>query len=155
MTQESETTGQYEQSMTMHGSPDQIFDFVSNVSNLPKYLPTTEHAETQSHDRVIVEGGGDGFHYRADGYLRPDRDNYKMEWGADERYYSGRLQIEPHGNDRSNVTVSLRFSGRPPGAPEGEGPNEAQINEGLRKALESIENHVTGTGGKEKTSVEK
>lgn len=154
MSDQNEVQGQYEQSMTIHASADQIFDFVSDVSNLPKYLPTTKHAERQAEDRVIVEGGGDDFHYRADGYLRPDRDNYKMEWGADERYYSGRLQIEPQGDDSANVSVSLRFSGSPPGAPEGQGPSKEQINDGIRKALESIENFVTGTGGKVKPDVE-
>ena len=150
----TEQQGQFEQSMTIHAAPDAIFDFVSDVSNLPKYLPTTKHAESQGSDRVVVEGGGDDFHYRADGFLRPNRDNYTMEWGADERYYSGQLEIKPHGDNASNVRVRLSFRGAPPGAPEGQGPSAEQINDGIHKSLESIENHVTGKGGKVKPEVE-
>lgn len=151
----TETQSQFQQSMTIHAAPDEIFDFVSDVSNLPKYLPTTKHAEAQGPERVIVEGGGDDFHYRADGFLRANRDDYTMDWGADERYYSGHLAITPNGNTASNVSVSLSFRGSPPGAPEGQGPSAEQINDGIHKALESIENHVTGKGGKVKPEVEK
>jgi hypothetical protein len=43
--------------------------------------------------------------------------------------------------------VQISFKQKP-GSGETQ-PSDDDINEGLVKALESIENHVTGTGGKE------
>lgn len=145
---------EYEQSMSIQASPDQIFDFVADIGNLPKYLPTTKSAQSQGEDRVQVQGSAEGHQYNADGYLRPDRGNYRLEWGADEQYYSGHLQIEPNGDSASNVTVHISLRGTPPGADPSDKPADSQIQEGLVTALQSIQNHVTGQGGKVKPSVE-
>jgi hypothetical protein len=130
-----------------------IFDFVADVRNLPKYLPTTKHAEPQQGERVRVQGEAAGHHYDSDGFMRADRHAYRLEWGADERYYSGYLQITPEGANAANVTVHLAFRGHPPGADPSDAPSRADINEGIMKSLQSIENQVTGTGGKEEPSV--
>jgi uncharacterized protein YndB with AHSA1/START domain len=46
----------YEHSLTIEASPETVFDFVSDIANLPKYLPTTHHAEAQPGGRVRVQG---------------------------------------------------------------------------------------------------
>lgn len=73
-----------------------------------------------------------------------------MVWGSDEGHYSGELRITPHSgaSTASEVEVRIWFRGGRPGG-DGHGPSDADINEGLVKALHSIENHVTGSGGKE------
>ena len=138
----------YEHTMTIQAPPDAIFDFVADIRNLPKYLPTTKSAQPQGQDRVRIQGGGEGFQYDSDGYLRPDRDAHRLEWGADEHYYSGFLQIAPKGDQSSDVTVHVAFRSPPPGAERGDGPSDEDIHEGLVAALESIQNNVTGEGGK-------
>lgn len=149
MTERQSQQGQYEESLTIPAPPDTIFDFVADVRNLPDYLPTTTNAQPQQGERVRVQGKAAGHPYDADGFLRADRDRYQLEWGADEGYYAGQLQIRPLGNEQSDVTVRLTFTGSPPGADHGEGPSEADIREGMRNALESINNQVTGQGGKQ------
>jgi uncharacterized protein YndB with AHSA1/START domain len=139
---------EYEHRMTISAPPDVVFDFVADVCNLPKYLPTTKAAQPQAGDRVRVQGGGHDFSYDSDGYLRADRANYRLEWGADERYYSGFLQITPQGSE-SDVTVHISLHGTPSGKP----PSDADIREGLVTALNSIQNYVTGQGGKEEHPV--
>ncbi len=141
----------YEHSMTITAPADAIFDFVADVSNLPKYLPTTKHAQSQGQDRVRVAGEAQGNHYEADGYLRPDRARHRLEWGADEQYYSGHLEIHPHG-DTSEVTVHISLRGKTPESSASNQPSDAQIQEALRTALESIQNQVTGQGGKKEPS---
>lgn len=64
---------EYVQSMTIHASPDMIFAFVSDVRNLPSYLPTTKEAAPQDGERVWVHGSAHGHEYEADGFLRPNR----------------------------------------------------------------------------------
>lgn len=144
--------GEYEESLTVRASPDQVFDFVADVRNMPRYLPATKDAQAQGEDRVRVQGEAQGHRYDSDGYLRRNSESNRLEWGADEGYYSGWLQARPDG-DGSEVTVHISLRGRPPGAPEGNAPAPGQVQEGLRKGLESIRNQLEGRGGKEEPSV--
>lgn len=151
---------EFEHSTTIQASPDEIFAFIAKVENLPKYLPTTKSAQPQSGERVRVQGEAQGHAYDADGYFRRDETRHRLEWGADEGYYSGWLEVEAQAAG-SQMTVHLSFSGGPP-AGEGdapgegnqEGPNREQIQEGLVKALESIKNFLEEgrSGGKEEPS---
>lgn len=140
---------EFEQSLRMAAPPDSVLAFVSDVRNLPRYVPTTKEAQSQGPERVHVAGDAQGHHYDADGYLR--RKDGGLEWGADEGYYNGWLRVEPDG-EGSQVTVGISLRGHPPGADPGEAPSEDQINEGLVKGLESIRNQVEGRGGKEEPS---
>lgn len=143
--------GEYEESLTVGASADTVIDFVADVSNLPKYMPTTKAAQSQGEDRVRVQGDAQGHHYDSDGYLRRATEQGRLEWGADEGYYSGWLQVRPEG-EGANVTVHISLRGAPPGADPDSAPAPEQIQEGLRKSLESIRNHVEGRGGKEEPS---
>jgi len=137
----------FEETMAVHAAPDVVFAFVADVANLPKYLPTTKQAMAQGEERVRVRGEADGHPYDADGFLRADWDAHRLAWGADERYYSGELEVRPDETDSvSLVTVRLHFSERPGGE---QGPSDEEIREGLRAALRSIENYVTGEARKE------
>lgn len=145
---------EYEASLTINAPTQEIFDFISDISNLPKYLPTTKSAQPQGENRVRVQGEANGHQYDADGYLRPNEEQMRLEWGADEGYYNGWMQIVEESDETSTITVHISLRGKPPGAPSDEGPPDAQIQEGLQKSLQSIQNFVEGTGGKEKPSAE-
>lgn len=78
--------------------------------------------------------------------------------GADERYYSGWLEVTEQGQD-STMTMHLSFSGGTPrragDAPgEGDAPSPEDVQEGLVKALKSIKNFVEEgrSSGKEEPS---
>lgn len=79
MTEQAQLPGKFEQSTTIHASSDTIFDFVADVRNMPKYLPTTKHAHAQQGDRVCVQGEAARHPYDADGYLHTDRSRYRMD----------------------------------------------------------------------------
>ena len=141
--------GEFDESMRIDAPATQVFDFVSKVQNLPKYLPTTRNATAEQGGRVHVRGEAEGHSYDADGYLRADREHMRLEWGADERHYKGSLEVTPRGKQAAEVRVHLSFSGGGPGRNAGnDGPSPEQVKEGIRQALRSIENHVTGRGGK-------
>ena len=151
---------EFEHSTTIDASPDDVYAFMSKVENLPKYLPTTHSAQPQQGDRVRVQGEAQGHEYDADGFFRTDKDAHRIEWGADEQYYSGWLEVAGQG-ENSTMTVHLSFSGGPPAgegdAPSDESnnaPNRDEIQEGLVKSLESIKNFVEEgrSGGKEEPS---
>ena len=139
---------QYEQSLSINAKPDAILDFISDIKNLPKYLPTTKSAQSQGPDRVQVQGSAHGHAYNADGYLRCDRARKRIEWGSDEGHYSGWMSVSDAGSDASStVTVSIQMSQKP-GQGSGRAPSDSDINEGLQKSLESIKNYMEKDGGK-------
>ncbi len=150
--------GEYERSISINASREQIENFVSDVQNLPRYLPTTKHAEPEQGERVRVQGETPtGHHYDADGYFRIDRNTHRMEWGSDgEQRYSGRLEFQgPEGDFPTQVFVHLSFDPPPQvgqAMAQRTGSQEETINEGLDKALQSIKNILEGTGGKEEVS---
>ncbi len=132
----------------MDAPADAVYDFVADIANMPKYMPTTKSAESAGDERVRVQGGGDGFQYDSEGYLRRNADDDTLEWGADEDVYNGSMKVDDEG-DGSKVTIKLVFKGD-----KYKDIPSAHINEGLSAALASIKNHVEGTGGKVKPSVE-
>ncbi len=137
--------GEYEENITVRAPAARIFDFVSDVSNMPKYLPTTKHAETQGTDRVHVAGSAHGHDYDADGFLRADRGKQRMEWGSDEHDYSGWMTVREN-DGAAAVTVHISMHKKPGGA---HAPSPADVREGIRKGLESIKQQCEGTGGKQ------
>ena len=129
----------------MRARPDDVLAFVSDIRNMPRYMPTTKQAEDAGPERVHVAGEANGHPYDAEGYLR--RKDGGLEWGSDEGGYNGWLKVRPEG-DSTAVTIGISLRGGPPGADPSQAPSDDDINEGLRKGLESIKNQVEGTGGK-------
>ncbi len=140
---------EYRHTMVIHASADEVFDFVSEVSHMPEYMPTTLQAERQGPDRVRVKGEVRGREYDSDGYLRVDPRSHRMEWGADEGYYSGNLQVNDLG-DHCEVTITLSMRGT---TRSGERPPDEAFEDGIERALRSIKNHCEGRGGKVESPV--
>lgn len=142
---------EYEHSAFVQASPEAVFDYISDVGNMPQYLPTTHHAEPQGEGRVRVQGEAKGHQYDSDGWIRVDQTEFRMEWGSDgEHHYTGWMEVE--GDEAgSEVTVHLSFEPRPEEKErmaEGAGSHNAAIQQGLEAALKSIKNLVEGKGGK-------
>ena len=143
---------EYERSITINATRKQIEDFVSDFSNLPKYVPTTHSAQPQQGDRVRIQGETPtGLSYDADGYFRTNGN--RLEWGSDgENQYSGWMEFKGNANEApSEVTVHL--SATPPPQAKQEmakvsGSADETINQGLEKSLQSIKNLLEGQGGK-------
>jgi uncharacterized protein YndB with AHSA1/START domain len=143
VTQQERSAREYEHTLMINAPEEQVFAFVSQVENLPKYLPTTKHAEPQGTDRVRVQGEANGHQYNDDGYLRVDRASHRMEWGADEHDYAGSMTVDGSGG-QSEVRVQLTFRGG-----EHIPDQDERVQRGLVAALESIKNQVEGRGGKQ------
>ncbi len=145
----------YHHTITVNCDADQVFEFVSNPANLPKYLPTVHDARPQGEDRVEVSGQAAGHTYHSDGPFNVDREAKSMTWGSDgENHYKGRLEVSEDGG-MSLIDVTLSFDPRPDQDQQFEsqtGSRDRTIDEGIRAALESIRNHCEGTGTKVKSS---
>jgi hypothetical protein len=143
---------EYERSRLVQASPDDVFEFVSNPNNLATFLPTVDTVEPQAEGRVEVHGEVRGRSYEDEGWFRVDEARRRIEWGADERTYSGWLSVAAD-DAGAQVVAHLSFapyvtpSGRPiMGEPE---TDPDSIEQSLEAALDSLRNLMEGRGGKE------
>lgn len=136
----------FEQTLRMHSSADTVFDFIADVRNMARYLPTTTNAESRGQDRVRVEGDVNGRHYDSSGYLRRVDDRNRLEWGSDEGDYAGWIEARDRDDFQADVTVHLHFDDRT-WTDELRDAREADIRRGLSAALRAIQQQVEGRGG--------
>jgi uncharacterized protein YndB with AHSA1/START domain len=152
---------EYEQSQAIDAPPEEVFAWLSDVGNLPRYLPPVVDSSVDGPSAEGVPGqrirttleypgeGGDTFD--AEGYLSVDDGERRMEWGAESgRDYSGWLTVANHGEGGSEVVVHLSFGDRCAGpeieerSPEGRNP----LAEGVSATLESIRRQIEEGSGK-------
>ena len=148
----------YQQTQTIDAPAGDVFAWLSDVSNLPKYLPPVTGASIEGPSAEGTPGqrpratleypNGDSFD--SEGYFDIDEGARRMEWGAEvQRDYSGWLTVAEADGNRSEVTVQLSFGPRSAEpeiqeeAPEGRDP----LEEGISATLESIRRQIEeGTG---------
>ena len=146
---------EYSDRIAVAAPADAVFKFVSDVENLPKYLPTVHHAHPQSGERIEVDGEANGHAYHSDGWFKVDDAGRTMTWGSDgENDYSGKMVVSGDGGG-AQVECSLKFA--PSGATKDsmdkhQGGPSAAMTDGLRASLESIKRLCEGTGGKQPSS---
>jgi uncharacterized protein YndB with AHSA1/START domain len=152
---------EYEQSQAIDAPPEEVFAWLSDVGNLPKYLPPVVDSRVEGPSAEGVPGqrirasleypGEGGGTFDAEGYLSVNEVERRMEWGAEAgRDYSGWLAVGNHGEGGSEVVVHLSFGERSVGpeieerAPEGRDP----LAEGVSATLESIRRQIEEGSGK-------
>lgn len=154
-------TVQYDDTQELTVSADEAFAFLSDVANLPRYLPPITEAHTIDGEvpevpevpEVHMEGHGpDGDAFAGEGPLRIDREARRMEWSSEiTRAYSGWLTVADAGDGQSAVQVHLEFG---PRSAEPEIQRETDEDrdptaEALRASLETIRRQLEGEGGQE------
>ncbi len=100
----------YEQSGSVHAPAQQLFDFLSEVRNLPRYFERMTKAEPAEGDAVQVEAVVPGGQHQAgEAWFKVDREARSIAWGSEgDNDYSGELQVE--GDDTSSsVTIRLHI----------------------------------------------
>jgi hypothetical protein len=155
---------EYEQSQAIGAPPEEVFAWLSEVGNLPKYLPPVVDTSVEGPSAEGVPGrrlrttleypGEGGGTFDAVGYFAVDERERRMEWGAEAgRDYSGWLTVGDHGEGGSEVVVHLSFGERSVGpeireqSPEGQDP----LSEGISATLESIHRQIEEGSGKVET----
>ena len=152
---------EYEQNQQIDAPAGEVFAWLSDVGNLPEYLPPVTDASIEGPSAEGVPGrriratleypGEEGRTFDAEGYLDVDEVARRMEWGAEvSRDYSGWLTVTESGDGTSEVTVHLSFGERSvepqtrEQAPEGREP----LVEGISATLESIRRQIEEGAGK-------
>ena len=150
---------EYERSKTVAAPANEVFAWVSDVDNLPKYLPPIKDAgiggpaaagSPGEKVQMTVEIPDRG-RFESEGYFSVDAEARTMRWGAEtDRDYSGRLTVAGAGEGQSEVTVHLSFG---PRSVEGEiqessSADRDPLEESLEATLESIRRQLEEGSGK-------
>jgi ribosome-associated toxin RatA of RatAB toxin-antitoxin module len=137
---EDEIMPEYQRSTTIDATPDELFDFLSKVENLPKYFSRMTEAHSATGDEVHVTAKlppeateGDGSQ-TVESYasFSIDADNRAVSWGSEnEHHYRGELKVSPAGDDGAEVVVTLHTE-----------HDDAAINDGIDETLRNIKGLV-------------
>jgi hypothetical protein len=102
---------EYEQTGTISAEPDALFEYLADLEHLPEYLPVITEAEQPAPDLASVTTDIHGTEQHAQGWLRVDGVDRRMEWGTPGSGYHGWLQVESDGDhpdrDYSIVTIHV------------------------------------------------
>jgi uncharacterized membrane protein len=109
-----------------------LFDYLSDVGNLPHYFAAMTSAEPAGGEAVHTTAEVDGVEREGEAWFRVDDGSHRIEWGSEgESDYHGSLEVS--GDEaRSSVTVSLH-------AEHGDRDN---VEQGLAETLTNIKQQV-------------
>jgi hypothetical protein len=126
--------GDYESSTQVIAGEQVLFEYLSNVSNLPKYFTQMTRAEQTGPQEVETEAEVDGVTRAGRAWLQVDHARQHLEWGSEgDSSYSGQLDVT--GDTRqSTVTVRLHT--------ERVGDEDPRVLQGLQDSLAAIKRLV-------------
>ncbi len=150
---------EYERSIAVAAPANEVFAWLSDVDNLPKYLPPVKDADVEGPSegdnpgdkvktRVEIPDRGE---FESEGYLDVDARARTMRWGAEsDRDYSGHLEVIETGDGESEVTVHLSFGSDTvePEIQDRSGDDRDPLEESLGDTLESIRRQIEEGSGK-------
>lgn len=124
--------GDYQHSETVNAPAGQLFDYLADVGNLPRYFTSMTSAEPAEGDAVQVVANVHGTSRAGEAWFRVDQDRQHLEWGAKgSSDYHGDLDVT--GDDQtSSVTVSLHT----------ERVDSGEIDQGIAASLSAIKQLV-------------
>ena len=116
-------------------APAALFEYLSDVGNLPRYFARMTSARKGDGDEVLTTARmPDGTEVEGTAWLTVDRSAQRLEWGSEgPSEYSGSLEVRPSG-DGSEVSVTLHTSRSAEGDPE--------VQQGIDQTLASIQDQA-------------
>jgi hypothetical protein len=122
----------YHREMDIAVPADEAFAFVSDLNNLPRFVPTTRSAHADDKGHVQIDGEADGEPYHDEGHIHVDPDQRLMRWGSGESAYRGELYVSETGG-QAHVEINLHFRDD-----DGEVPEPRQVEQSLDRSLERL-----------------
>jgi uncharacterized membrane protein len=122
--------GDYEADERVRVTADELFAYLSDVANLPKYFPRMTSAEAVEGEEAVhvTARTPQGEEVEGQAWFKVDRENRTLSWGSEGRnHYHGHLTVTGVGeNSAVAVTVSTERA-------EGH-----EIQQGVDEAVETI-----------------
>jgi hypothetical protein len=96
---------EHEHTEHVAAAPDAVYAAISDVRNLPRFVPQMTAARPSGGDRVEIEARYEGREQHGDASFHADDGERKIEWTAPSGYH-GWMKVEPDG-DGSRLTLFL------------------------------------------------
>ena len=96
---------QHENTEHVAAAPDAVYAAISDVSNLPKFVPQLTGAREAADGRIEVDARYEGHEQHGEVAFRTDDSARRIEWGAPSGY-RGWMQVNADG-DGSRLTLFL------------------------------------------------
>jgi hypothetical protein len=96
---------QHEHTEHVAAAPDAVFAAISDVSNLPRFVPQLTGARSTGEGRVEVDARYEGHEQHGEASFSAKPDERRIEWGAPSGYH-GWMQVDADG-DGSRLTLFL------------------------------------------------
>lgn len=123
--------------------PELLFDYLSDVANLPRYFPRMTQASPGEGEKVHTAARmPDGHEVQADAWFRVMAEGKQLEWGSEgESNYHGSLEVTSVGGaaEVAEVVVNLHTERVEPG--------DAEVQDGIHETLANIKRLVEDSKG--------
>jgi uncharacterized membrane protein len=96
---------QHEHTEHVAAPPDAVYAAISDVSNLPRFVPQMTAVRPSDGDRVEVDARYEGREQHGEASFSADDAQHKIEWSAASGY-RGWMTVEPDG-EGSRLTLFL------------------------------------------------
>jgi len=96
---------EHEQAEHIAAPPDAVYGAISDVANLPRFVPQITSARESGDDRVEVGARYHGHEKHGDAAFRTDASRRRIEWETQSGYH-GWMQVDADG-DASRLTLFL------------------------------------------------
>ena len=96
---------QHEHTEHVAASPDAVYEAISDVSNLPKFVPQLTAVRPAEGDQVEVDARYHGHEQHGEASFHANPDERRIEWSAPSGYH-GWMQVDPDG-EGSRLTLFL------------------------------------------------
>lgn len=96
---------QHEHTEHVAAAPDAVFAAISDVTNLPRYVPQITAAQATDAEHVEIDARYEGREQHGEATFHADAGERRIEWSAPSGY-RGWMRVEPDG-DGSRLTLYL------------------------------------------------
>ena len=96
---------QHEHTEHVAASAEAVYAAISNLSNLPRFVPQMTAVRRATGDRVEVDARYDGHEQHGEASFKADDGERRIEWSAPSGYH-GWMKVDPDG-DGSRLTLFL------------------------------------------------
>ena len=98
---------EHEQTARIPVRPERLYRTIADIGSLTKFIPPLRSVRRTDPQHVEVNAEYEGHQQHGQAWFRTDDAAKRVEWGAEGQPYRGWMQIEPAGDDASNLTLHV------------------------------------------------
>lgn len=129
---------EYERSIDIRRSAEEVFEFVEDIQRLPDYFPQITSVQQLEEDKIrttahIEPPGQPARDVQGEAWFRVRTAGQSLEWGSvGPNNYKGELDVDPKDSSSCTLTVRIITDNGDPDS----------VRDGLEKAVHGIADHL-------------